>query len=168
MAVSSYSRIYDSLKQLGHSSISDSAIMVCYAFAVRRGQDILLEVPMPVSGTSCQAAEHSHEPATFGHRMVFGFFQGQFTQMEVESFMQDLAQTTGTALAAPDHFEAYDADSKVSTGGITFQNPIHIPHNILAIMEEYRYVKYITERSFQNLQVEWFESLKALQPVQLP
>ena len=38
----------------------------------------------------------------------------------------------------------------------------------MAIMEEYRYVKYIIERSFQNLQVEWFESLKALQPVQLP
>ena len=142
--------------------------MVCYAFAVRRGQDILLEVPMPVSGTSCQAAEHSNEPTTFGHRMVYGFFQGQFTQMEVESFMPDLAQTTGTAPAAPDHFEAYDADSKVSTGGITFQSPTHIPHNILAIMEDYRYGKYITERSFLNLQIEWFESLKTRQPVQLP
>ena len=142
--------------------------MVCYAFVARRGQDILQEVSIPCSSTSNPAAAHSNEPVTFGHRMVFGFFQGQFTLMEVESFMQDLALSAGTAPAAPEYFEVYNADSKVSTGGITFQNLIHIPHKVLAIMEEYRHVKYINERSFQSLQVEWFESLRALQPMQLP
>ena len=142
--------------------------MVCFAFVSRRGQDILQEVSIPCSSTSNPAAAHSNEPVTFGHRMVFGFFEGQFTLMEVESFMQDLALSAGTAPAAQEYFKSYNSGSKVSTGGITFQKHTQIPRKFLAIMEEYREVKYINELSFQSIQVEWFESLRALQPMQLP
>ena len=142
--------------------------MVCYAFVVRRGQDILLEFPLSEAGTIGEATNHSYEPATFGHRMVYGFFQGQFIQIEVENYMQGLAQTTQWAPEAIKHFEVFDAESKCITGGITFQTHALLPPNITAIMEEYRYVKFITESAFQDLQVEWFESLKTMQPVQLP
>ena len=142
--------------------------MACYAFVSRKGQDILQEVSIPSARTGNPAASSCNELETFGHRMVFGFFEGQFTLKEVDCFMQDLALSAGTAPTAQEYFKSYNSDSKVSTGGITFQNHTHIPRKVLAIMEEYREVKYINERSFQSVQVEWFESLRALQPMQLP
>ena len=136
--------------------------MVSHAFVVRMGQHILLEFPLSEAGTIGEA------PATFGHRMVYGFFKRHFTQQEVENYMQRLAETTQGAPEATQHFEVFDAESKCNTGGITLQTLAMLPPNITAIMEEYRQVKFITESAFQDLQVESYESLKAMQPVQLP
>ena len=136
--------------------------MVSHAFVVRMGQHILLEFPLSEAGTIGEA------PATFGHRMVYGFFKGHFIQQEVENYMQRLSETTQGAPEATQHFEVFDAESKCNTGGITLQTLAMLPPNITAIMEEYRQVKFITESAFQDLQVEWYESLKAMQPVQLP
>ena len=142
--------------------------MVCHAFVVRRGQDILLEFPLSEAGTIGEATNHSYVPATFGHRMVYGFFQGQFTQLEVENYMQRLAETTQGALEATQHFEVFDAESKCNTGGITVQTLARLPQNITAMMEEYSQVKFITENAFEDIQVDWYDSLKAMQTVQLP
>ena len=51
--------------------------MVCHAFVVRMGQDILLEFPLSEAGTIGEATNHSYVPATFGHRMVYGFSKGR-------------------------------------------------------------------------------------------
>ena len=142
--------------------------MVCHAFVVRMGQDILLEFPLSETGTICEATNHSEVPATFGHRMVYGFFQGHFSQQEVENYMQRLAETIQGAPEATQHFEVFDAESKCNTGGITVQTLARLPQNITAMMEEYSQVKFITENAFEDIQVEWYDSLKAMQSVQLP
>ena len=136
--------------------------MVSHAFVLRMGQHILLEFPLSEAGTIGEA------PATFGHRMVYGFFKGHFNQQEVENYMQRLAETTQGAPEATQHFEVFDAESKCNTGGITVQTLARLPQNITAMMEEYSQVKFITENAFEDIQVEWYDSLKAMQPVQLP
>ena len=141
--------------------------MACYAFVSRRGQDILQEVSTPYARTGNPAVPHCNEPEPFGHRMVFGFFEGRFTLEEVDCFMQDLA-LSHRAPAAQEYFKIHNSSSKVSTGGITFQKHTLIPQNVLAIMEEYSEVKYIDELSFRSIQVEWFESMRALRAMQLP
>ena len=141
--------------------------MARFAFVSRKGRDIRQEVSIPCECTDSPSAAYCSEPETFGYRVVFGFFEWQFMLEEIDCFMQDLA-LSHRAPAAQEYFKLYNASSKVSTGGITFQKHTLIPQNVLAIMEEYREVKYINERSFQSLQVEWFESLRALQPMQLP
>ena len=142
--------------------------MVSHAFVVRMGQHILLEFPLSEAGTIGEATIHSAAPATFGHRMVYGFFKLHFTQQEVENYMQRLAETTQGAPEATQHFEVFDAESKCYTGGITVQTLAMLPQNITAMMEEYSQVKFITENAFEDIQVEWYDSLKAMQPVQLP
>ena len=94
--------------------------MACYAFVSRRGQDILQEVSTPYASTGNPAAPHCNELGPFGHRMVFGFFEGQFILEEVDCFMQDLA-LSHRAPAAQEYFKIYNSSSKVSTGGTTFQ-----------------------------------------------
>ena len=136
--------------------------MVSHAFVVRMGQHILLEFPLSEAGTIGEA------PTTFGHRMVYGFFKGHFIQQEVENYMQRLAETTQGAPEATQHFEVFDAESKCNTGGITVQTLARLPQNITAMMEEYSQVKFITENAFEDIQVEWYDSLKAMQFVELP
>ena len=136
--------------------------MVSHAFVVRMGQHILLEFPLSEAGTIGEA------PATFGHRMVYGFFKGHFIQQEIENYMQRLADTTQGAPEARHHFEVFDAESKCYTGGITVQTLAMLPQHITAMMEEYSQVKFITENAFEDIQVEWYDSLKAMQSVELP
>ena len=66
------------------------------------------------------------------------------------------------------YFKSYNSDSRVSTGGISFQKNMHIPRRVLEIMEEYRDVKYIDELAFQCIHAEWFGSLSSLHAMQLP
>ena len=140
--------------------------MARFALVSRKGQDILQEVPIPCECTDSPAA-YCSEPETFGYRVVFGFFEGQFTLDEIDCFMRDLALSSGTAPAAKYYFKSYSSDSKVSTGGISFQKNMDIPRRVLEIMEEYRDVKYIDELAFQCIHAEWFGSLSALQAMQL-
>ena len=141
--------------------------MACYAFVSRRGQDILQTISTPHAITGNPAVPQRNESEPFGHRMVFGFFEGRFTLEEADCFMQDLA-LSHRAPTAQEYFKTHNSSPKVSTGGITFQKHTLIPQNVLAIMEEYCEVKYIDELSFRSIQVEWFESMRALRAMQLP
>ena len=86
---------------------------------------------------------------------------------EIDCFMQDLALSSGTALAAKEYFKSYNSDSRVGTGGISFQKNMRIPRRVLEIMEGYRDVKYIDEFAFECIHAEWFGSLDAVQAMQL-
>ena len=81
--------------------------------------------------------------------------------------MCDLVGSSGTAPVAEEYFKAYNSDSRISTGGISFQKNMHIPSRVLDITAEFNDVKFIDELSFQSIQAEWFGSLRALQPVLL-
>ena len=70
---------------------------------------------------------HCIEPESFGYRVVFAFVEGQFTLDEIERFMCDLVGSSGTAPVAEDYFKAYNSDSRINTGGISFQKDMHIP-----------------------------------------
>ena len=142
--------------------------MSVFAFVSRKGQDILQEVSMPCEDIDRPLSAHSIEPDTFGYRVVFGFFEGQFTADEIDSFMQDLALSPGTAPVANEYFKSYNAGSRVSTGGISFHKNMFIPGRVLEIIEEYRDVKFIDKLAFQCIHAEWFGSLSALQAMRLP
>ena len=141
--------------------------MARFDFVSRKGGDILQEVSIPCECTDSPSVSYCSEPETFGYRVLFGFFEGQFMFEEIDCFMQDLALSSGTAPAPKKYFKSYNSDSKVSTGGISLQKNMHIPRRVLEIMEEYRDVKYIDELAFQCIHVEWFGSLSALQATQL-
>ena len=123
---------------------------------------------MPCDGVDSLLAAKPIQPDTFGYRVVFGFFEGQFTADEIDCFVQDLALSPGTAPVANEYFKSYNADSRVSTGGISFQKNMHIPCRVLEIMEEYRDVKFIDKLAFQCIHDEWFGSLSALQAMRMP
>ena len=108
--------------------------MAVFASVSWKGQDILQEVPMPCEDIDTPLSAHSIEPDTFGYHVVFGFFEGQFTEFEIDSFMQDLALSPGTAPVAIEYLKSYNADSRVSTGGISFQKNMYIPGSVLEIM----------------------------------
>ena len=63
--------------------------------------------------------------------------------------------------------QIYNAGSRVSTCGISFQKNMYIPGRVLEIMEEYGYVKFIHKFAFQCIHAEWFGSLSALQAMRL-
>ena len=107
------------------------------------------------------------ETCSFGYRVVFGFFEGQFFLDKLDRFMRDLADCTGTAPVAGDYFNTYNADSRVSTSCISFQKNMHVPNRIQDIMGEFNEVKFIDELSFQTIKAEWFGSLRSLQAVRL-
>ena len=141
--------------------------MAVFAFVSRKCQDVLQEVSMPCEDIDSPLFVHSIKPDTFGYREVFGFFEGQFTADEIDSFMQDLALSPGTAPVANEYFKSYNADSRVSTGGISFQKNMYIPGRVIEIMEEYRDVKFIDKLAFQCIHAEWFGSLGDLQAMRL-
>ena len=142
--------------------------MAPFAFVSRKGKDILQEVSIPCECTDTPSVSYRSEPETFGYRVVFWFFEGQFMLEEIDCFMQDLALSSGTAPAAKAYFKSYNSDSLDCTGGISFRKNMHIPRRVLEIMEEYRDVKYIDELAFQCIHAEWFGSLNALQAMRLP
>ena len=105
-----------------------------FAFVTRNGQDILQEVLLPCGGTDCPLEGQPCDPGAFGHRVVFGFFEGQFTADEVDRFMQDLASTPGSAPIANNYLKSYNDDSMVNTGGISFEKITRVPPRILEII----------------------------------
>ena len=74
--------------------------MARFAFVYRTGQDILQIVSIPCECTGSLSVLYCSEPETFGYRLVFCFFEGQFMLEEIYCFMQDVALSWGTALAA--------------------------------------------------------------------
>ena len=139
-----------------------------FSFVTRNGEDILQEVLLPCGGSDRPLEVHPCDPAAFGHRVVFGFFEGQFTADEVNRFMQDLASAPGSAPMANNYFKSYNEDSRVNTGGISFENNIRVPPRFLEIIEEYRDVKFIDKLAFLCIRAEWFGSLRSLQAMRLP
>ena len=139
-----------------------------FSFVTRDGVDILQEVVLPCGGFDSSLETHPCDPAVFGHRVVFGFFAGQFTADEVNRFMVDLAAAPGTAPMANNYFEFYNEDSRVNTGGISFQSNSRVPPRVLGIIDEYRGVKFIDELVFLSSRAEWFGLLRALQAMRLP
>ena len=139
-----------------------------FSFVTRNGEDILQEVLLPCGGPDRPPEIHPCDPAVFGHRVVFGFFEGQFTADEVNSFMVDLAAAPGSAPMANNYFEFYNEDSRVNTGGISFQSNSRVPPRVLGIIEEYRGVKFIDKLVFLCIRAEWFGLLRSLQAMRLP
>ena len=91
--------------------------MARVAFVTRKGLDLISEVrfPCPCTGVAPYMA-----PESFGYRVVFGFFVGQFTLDEIDRFMSDVAASSGSAPVARHYFESFELESCVSTGGISF------------------------------------------------
>ena len=139
-----------------------------FSFVARNGQGILQEVLLPCGGTDCPLEGQPCDPGAFGYRVVFGFFEGQFTADEVNRFMQDLASTPGSAPIANNSFKSYTDDSRVHTGGISFEKNMRVPPRVLEIIQEFSDVKFIDKLAFQCIQAEWFGSLRSLQAMCLP
>ena len=139
-----------------------------FSFVTRDGVDILQEVVLPCGGFDISLETLPRDPAVFGHRVVFGFFAGQFTADEVNRFMVDLAAAPGTSPMANNYFEFYNEDSRVNTGGISFQSNNRVPPRVLGIIDEYRGVKFIDELVFLNIRAEWFGLLRSLHAMKLP
>ena len=139
-----------------------------FSFVIRNGQDILQEVLLPCGGIDCLLKGQPCDFGTFGYRVVFGFFEGQFTADEINSFIQDLASSPGSAPVANSYCKSYNDDSRVNTGGISFEKNMLVPSRVLGIIWEYRDVKFIDKLAFQCIQAEWFGSLRSLQAMCLP
>ena len=122
---------------------------------------------LPCGGTNCPLEGQPCDPGAFGHPIVFDFFEGQFTTDEVDRFMQDLASTPGSAPIANNYFKSYNDDSRVHTGGISFEKNMRVPPRILEIIEEFRDVKFIYKLAFLCIQAGWFGSLWSLQAMRL-
>ena len=84
-----------------------------FSFVTRKGEDILQEAWSPCGGSDRPLEPHPFDSAVFGHRVVFGFFEGQFTTDEVNRFIEDLAAHPGTAPMAENYFESYSEDLRV-------------------------------------------------------
>ena len=102
----------------------------------------------------------------FGYRIVFGFFEGEFTLEELERFMGDLAESLGIALIADRYFKMFNADFRVkNTGGISLQKTMCLPDNIEDIMDEFNDFKFIDEATYHSIETSWFGFLRAMQAV---
>ena len=134
-----------------------------FSFVTRKDEDILQEAWSPCSGFDRPLESHPFDSAVFGHRVVFGFFEGQFTTDEVNRFMEDLAAHPGTAPMAENYFESYPEDLRVDTGGITFESINIVAPKIRSIIMEYSDVKFIDKTSFLCIRAEWFNALRASQ-----
>ena len=139
-----------------------------FAFVTRNGTDILQEVAVPCGGCATSLETLPCVPSVFGHRVVFGFFMGQFTVDEVNLFMIDLSDPPGTPPMAHEYFAIYVEDSLVNTGGISFQSNNCASVRVLEMNYEYRCVKFIDELALMNIRVEWHGLLKSLQAIKLP
>ena len=139
-----------------------------FSLVTINGEDILQEVLLPCGGPDSPPEIHPCDPAVFGHRVVFGFFEGQFTADEVNLFMVDLAAAPGSAPMANNYFEFYNEDSRVNTRGISFKRNSRVPPRVLGIIDEYRGVKFIDELVFLSIQAEWFGLVRSLQAMRLP
>ena len=136
--------------------------MARFAFVTRKGLDLISEATIPCS---CAGVAPYMAPESFGYRIVFGFFVGQFILDEIDRFMTDVAASSGSALVAGDYFKSFEHESRVSTGGISFQKNVLVPSRVQNIIDEYNEVKFLDSLTFECIQAEWFGSLSALQAV---
>ena len=136
--------------------------MARFAFVTRKGLDLISEAPIPCS---CAGVAPYMAPESFGYRVVFGFFVGQFILDEIDRFMTDVAASSGSAPVAGDYLKSFEHDSSVSSGGITFQKNVLVPSRVQNIIDEYNDVKFLDSLTFACIQAEWFGSLSALQAV---
>ena len=60
-------------------------------------------------------------------------------------------------------FKSFEHESRVSTGGISFQKNVLVPSRVQNIIDEYNDVKFLDSLTFECIQAEWFGSLSALQ-----
>ena len=139
-----------------------------FAFVTRDGRDILQEVVVPCGGCDTSSETLPCVPSVFGHRVVFGFFMGQFTVDEVNLFMIDLPDSPGSPPMTHEYFAIYVEDSSVTTGGTSSQSNNRALVRVLEINYEYRCVKFIDELALMNIRVEWHGLLKSLQAIKLP
>ena len=112
--------------------------MARFAFVTRKGLDLISEAPIPCS---CAGVAPYMALESFGYRVVFGFFVGQFTLDEIDRFMTDVAASSGSAGVAGDYFKSFEHESRVSTGGISFQKNVLVPNIVQNIIDEYNEVK---------------------------
>ena len=138
--------------------------MARYAFVTWKGFELITEVSIPCS---CAGVAPYLAPEPDGYRVVFGFFVGQFILDEIDRFMSDVAASSGSAPVARDYFEFFEPESRVSTGGISFQKNDLVPSRVQNIIDEYNDVKFLDLLTFECIQAEWFGSLSALQVVRL-
>ena len=138
-----------------------------FSFVTRKGEDILQEAWSPCGGSDRPLEPHPFDSAVFGHRVVFGFFEGQFTTDEVNRFMEDLAAHPGTAPMAYNYFEFFSEDLRVNTGGISFESNILVAPKLRGLMMDYRDVKFIDKITFLCIRAEWFDTLRSLQAMRL-
>ena len=89
--------------------------MARFAFVTRNGLDLISGASIPCS---CAGVAPYMAPESFGYRVVFGFFVGQFILDEIDRFMTDVAASSGSAPVAGDYFKSFEHESRVSTGGI--------------------------------------------------
>ena len=139
-----------------------------FSFVTRKGEDILQEAWSPCGGFDRPLESHSFDAAVFGHRVVFGFFEGQFTTDEVNHFMEDLATHPGTAPMAENYFESYSEDLRVDTGGITFESINLASPKIRSVITEFSDVNLINKTAFLCIRAEWFNALRVSQAMCLP
>ena len=109
------------------SRLDWSVNMARFAFVTRKGFDLISEASIPCS---CTGVTPYMAPESFGYRVVFGFFVGQFTLDEIDRFMTDVAASSGSAPVARDYFEFFEPESRVSTGGISFQKNVFVPSRV--------------------------------------
>ena len=138
--------------------------MARFAFVTRKGFDLISVASIQCS---CAGVTPSMALESFGYRVVFGFFVGQFILDEIDRFMTDVAASSGSALVAGDYFKSFEHESRVSTGGISFQKNVVVPSRVQNIIDEYNEIKFIDSLTFECIQAEWFGSLSALQVVRL-
>ena len=136
--------------------------MARFAFVTRKGLDLISEASIPCS---CAGVTPYMALESFGYRVVFGFFVGQFILDEIDRFMTDVAASSGSAPVAGDYFKSFEHESRVSTGGISFQKNVLVPSRVQNIIDEYKDVKFLDSLTFECIQAEWFGSLCALQAV---
>ena len=136
--------------------------MARFVFVTRKGLDLISGASITCS---CAGVAPYMAPESFGYRVVFWFFVGQFILDEIYRFMTDVAASSGSAPVARDSFEFFEPESRVSTGGISFQKNVFVPSRVQDIIDEYNEVKFLDSLTFECIQAEWFGSLCALQAV---
>ena len=105
--------------------------------------------------------------ASFDKRIVFGFVKRNFTESEMHSFPNDLANCAGIAPNVADYFQSHH-DLDVHTGGRTIQNPFGIPEAMHEIVLEFINGKIVDEHVFFSVKQTWFESMRTRRALHFP
>ena len=98
---------------------------------------------------------------------MLGFFEGEFTIEELESFMGELAESSGTAPMAGRYFKKYNPEFDVNTIGIVIQKTMVLPNTIQEIIDEFNDIKFIDEATYHLIETKWYGTPRAMQAVRL-